>query len=170
MQLPKLLALAGVLAATQGALGQEVVLGGDNAAPQASSNWATRCVATSRQDGSDCTIDERAVQQSTGQLVGSVTVRVPGPGKPPLILVTAPLGLYIPAGVSVDIDGAGAQKIDIQTCDRGGCYASGTLSDALLSAMRAGKTLDIVIQDVGKQTVKLPIPLAGFPAAYDKIK
>ena len=40
----------------------------------------------------------------------------------------------------------------------------------LLSALKSGKQLKVLFQDMAKETITIPIPLADFAAAYDKIK
>lgn len=166
-----------VLAATMPALAQETVLGSDtNASPAASTPpappapaWASHCVSDSRQVAPNCSVDQRLLMQGTNDLVGAVTIQMLASGKP-AVIATLPLGLYIPGGVSIDIDGAANQKLDLQTCDRTGCFATAALADATLAAMQKGKKLDVVFQSVNKRSVTLPLPLTGFAAAYQKIK
>ncbi|HEV7719516.1 MAG TPA: invasion associated locus B family protein [Arsenicitalea sp.] len=148
---------------------QETVLGG-NAEPSAppAAVWETRCVSDGRQVVADCSIVQRAVVQKTGQLVGMVTVRT-APGGKPTLLTSTPLGLFIPGGVNVDVDGTSPQKLDLQTCDRNGCLASLAISDGLLGAMQKGQKFNVSFQGMNKQMVTLPMSLAGFTAAYQKI-
>ena len=168
--LRSMFATLALLAATQVGFAQEVVLGGEGDTAQPAAAWASRCVSTSRQEGLDCSVSQRAVAQGTGQLLGSVVVRIPPTDKTPVILVTAPLGLFIPGGISLDVDGTATQKLDLQLCDRGGCYARATLAGDFLNAMIKGKALDVVFQDTKEQPVKLPMSLAGFGEAFAKIK
>lgn len=130
--------------------------------------WASRCVSEARASQLDCTITQRAVTKQ-GQLVGSVTIR-PISGNSPVMIVSVPLGFYLGAGVTFDVDGVGASALALQTCDRTGCYAEIPLNDAALNAMRAGQKLNINFQNMNKQTVTLPMSLIGFTAAFDKVK
>lgn len=163
--------LAATLAAAP-ALAQDQPAADPTAAPDAAqqpvSPWATGCVAQGRQGPLECTLSQRAITKQ-GQLVGSVTIRTVA-GNQPMMIVTVPLGLYLGAGVSFDVDGANAQKLDLETCDRNGCYAQLALSEEQLAAFRGGQALDIVFQNLNRQPVKLPMSLVGFTAAYDKVK
>ncbi len=114
-------------------------------------------------------MEQRLLMQGTNELVGAVTIQTLSSGKP-AIIASLPLGLYIPGGVSLDVDGAASQKLDLQTCDRTGCFATAQLADATLAAMQKGKKLDLVFQSVSKRNVTLPLQLTGFAAAYQKIK
>lgn len=152
----------------QEAAPQEPVIGAEEAAPPPAS-WATRCISSARSEPVDCSISQRAVTQQ-GQLVGAVTIRMPrGDGNAQMI-VTAPLGLYIPAGVSYNIDGAASQPLQLRTCERGGCIADIALSADVLGAMRNGQKLNIVFQNGPQRVVTLPMSLIGFTAAIDKAK
>lgn len=159
------LALGVVPATAQEA--QEPVIGAEEPAPAAS--WATRCVSGGRADPIDCSISQRAVTQQ-GQLVGAVTIRMPREGGDPLMVVTAPLGLYIPAGISYGIDNGALQPLQLRTCERGGCVADVTLGADVLNAMRAGQRLNIVFQNGPQRAVTLPMSLVGFTAAFDKAR
>ncbi len=170
-----------LLATALPAVAQETVLGSDadTAAPAASAApapqappplaWASRCVSDGRQSTANCSIEQRLLMQGSNELVGAVTIQALSSGKP-AIIANVPLGLYIPGGVSIDVDGAANQKLDLQTCDRTGCFATAQLADATLAAMQKGKKLDLVFQSVSKRTVTLPLQLPGFTAAYQKIK
>jgi invasion protein IalB len=135
---------------------------------QPASPWASRCAANGRQDPLECNISQRAVTKQ-GQLVGSVTIRTIA-GTDPVMVVSVPLGLYLGAGVSFDVDGANGQQLELETCDRAGCYAQLKLTEDTLNAFRGGQVLDIVFQNLNRQPVKLPMSLVGFTAAYDKVR
>jgi hypothetical protein len=40
----------------------------------------------------------------------------------------------------------------------------------MLAAMKSGKQLKVSFQNLAKETITIPMPLADFAAAYDKIK
>jgi invasion protein IalB len=40
----------------------------------------------------------------------------------------------------------------------------------MLAALRSGKQLNVMFQTLAKETIKIPLPLADFSTAYDKIK
>lgn len=132
--------------------------------------WSVRCTAIARDSAPDCAVEQRAVVTETGRLLMQFTVRVPAQGRKPVMMVQAPLGPYLPAGITLDIDGATPLKLDYQTCDAKGCYAGAPLSDDLLQAMFRGQKLNITIQTLNKQPVQIPMDLTGFTAAYKRIQ
>jgi invasion protein IalB len=44
------------------------------------------------------------------------------------------------------------------------------MAPELVTALRSGKQLKLSFQNLGKETITIPMPLADFAAAYDKIK
>ena len=81
-----------------------------------------------------------------------------------------PLGLNLPAGAKLQVDDGKSIDLPIQTCENRGCYAERRSAPELLAALRAGKQLKISFQNLAKETITIPMPLADFAAAYDKIK
>ena len=106
----------------------------------------------------------------TGQLVIAVNIRVPADTHTPSALIQLPLGLNIPNGAKLQVDDGKTTDLQIQTCEARGCYAGTTIAPELLVAMKSGKQLKVSFQNLNKETLTVPLPLADFAAAYDKIK
>ncbi len=132
--------------------------------------WSSHCNAEGRSETLDCAVVHRLFITNTGQLIGSVTIRMPGDTKEPVMMIQTPIGLFLPAGVSIDVDEKNPQRFELQTCDGNGCYAGSPVSDDLLASMRKGQKFNIKFQGLKKQEIKLQLSLAGFAAAFDKIK
>lgn len=85
--------------------------------------------------------------------------------------IALPHGVLFPPGVSVQVDEAPARPLAVQTSDQNGAYTGMTVDAALLSAMRAGKTLKIGFTAGNGQRIVVPVTLRDFPAgltALDK--
>ncbi len=132
--------------------------------------WAARCGSASRDAPLECAIEQSAVLPRTGQLVILVNIRVPADTHTPSALIQLPLGLNLPGGAKLQVDEGATTDMQIQTCEARGCYAGTTIAPDLLAAMKSGKQLKISFQNLNKETLTVPLPLADFAAAYDKIK
>ena len=132
--------------------------------------WAARCGSASRDAPLECAIEQSAVLPRTGQLVILVNIRVPADTHTPSALIQLPLGLNLPGGAKLQVDDSTATDLQIQTCEARGCYAGTAIAPDLLAAMKSGKQLKISFQNLNKETLTVPLPLADFAAAYDKIK
>ena len=144
--------------------------GSPPATPRRPPGWAARCTSASRDAPLECAIEQTAVLTKTGQLIVLVNIRVPSDTHAPIALVQLPLGLNLPAGAKLQVDDGKTIDLQIQTCENRGCYASTPIAPELLAALKSGKQLKVSFQNLGKETITIPMPLADFAAAYDKIK
>jgi invasion protein IalB len=134
------------------------------------SGWVARCSSPSRDATLECAMEQSAVLTKTGQLAALVNIRVPGDTRTPIALVQLPLGLNLQAGAKLQVDDGKSIDLPIQTCENRGCYASIPVSPDMLNALRGGKQLKVMFQDLAKEPIAIPISLADFTATYDKIK
>jgi invasion protein IalB len=141
-----------------------------NAATPAQPGWSARCSSASRNAPLECAIEQTAVLSKTGQLIVLVNIRVPSDTHIPVALIQLPLGLNLPVGAKLQVDDGKAIDLAIQTCENRGCYASAPIAPELLTVLRSGKQLKVSFQNLAKETITIPMPLADFAAAYDKIK
>lgn len=134
------------------------------------SRWTSRCASDGRTTVLDCAVEQSAVVTQTGQLLASVTVRVPADTRRPVLLVQLPVGLFLPAGITIQVDDGKTQQIPLQTCDLKGCYAGTPLADDTLAAMKSGKRFAISFQNMAKENIVIPFGLANFAEAYQHIQ
>src|SRR3954471_12744043 len=130
--------------------------------------WRVEC------SGDGKTLDCRAVQQlfqrDTRQLLVSMLVRKAPDSKAALVTLQLPLGLNLTEPVQLKVDNGQPEKQPIQTCTNTGCFVSMTANERLVTAMRSGTELKIMVQDAGKNPVEMALPLLGFGLAFDKAK
>jgi invasion protein IalB len=132
--------------------------------------WAVRCSSVSRSAPLECAMEQTAVLSKTGQLIALVNIRVPSDTHAPVALVQLPLGLNLPGGAKLQVDDGKVTDLQIQTCEARGCYASTPISPEFLAALKSGQQLKVSFQNLGKENISIPMPLADFAAGYDKIK
>ena len=138
-----------------------------NAQPQPV--WTSRCSSDGRKAALFCEVEQSLFITKTGQLVASLNVKLPPETRQPVMMIQLPVGLFLPGGVNLQIDESKPQALVIQTCDLKGCYAATTISPELLGAMKSGKRLSVVFQNLNKENVNLAFVLSGFAESYDKI-
>jgi invasion protein IalB len=95
---------------------------------------------------------------------------VPAQTKQPNLLVRLPLGIYLPAGVSVQFGQDPAKPLALQRCSKSGCYAEYAITEADIAAMLKGADVTLTAQTRDQKPLQYLIPAEGFPAAYAKIK
>ena len=132
--------------------------------------WVARCSSASRGATLECAIEQSAVLTKTGQLIVLINIRVSAETRAPIALVQLPLGLNLPAGAKFQVDDGKTSDLQIQACEARGCYANLQISPDVLAALKSGKQLKVSFQNMAKETITIPMPLADFAAAYEKIK
>ena len=119
----------------------------------------------------DCRAGQSVFIKSTGQRLLSVAVRVPADTKKPVLILQVPLGVYLPAGASLQIGKDEAKTLPFKGCDRSGCVAEYAINETEIAAMTKGSDLTISVQNQNQQPAfTVTVPVTGFAAAYAKVK
>ncbi|WP_245301750.1 invasion associated locus B family protein [Bradyrhizobium sp. LTSP885] len=141
-----------------------------DAAPAANPGWVARCTSASRDAPLECAMEQTAVLSKTGQLVVLVNIRIPGDTRAPVALIQLPLGLNLPMGARLQVDEGKTVDVPVQTCEARGCYINTPVGADILAALKSGKQLKVSFQNLSKETITIPMPLADFATVYEKIK
>lgn len=138
--------------------------------PAAPSAWVTKCTSAGKKDLADCSVERTMLLNQTGRFILSIVIRMPPQGREPGMMVHLPLGLFIPAGVTIQLDRQTPETLQVQTCDTAGCYAGVAVSSELLASMERAQHLTVSFQDLGRSKITVPVPLEGLTEAYQKIR
>jgi invasion protein IalB len=87
-----------------------------------------------------------------------------------MMAIRVPVGLYLPAGLNLQIDDGKSQAVPLRTCDLQGCYAEMQISADLLAALKGGKRLSIICQNLAEKDIILPLVLDNFADAFQRIQ
>lgn len=133
--------------------------------------WTVNCSTAATATDLQCQATQNLTEKKTGQRVLTVTIRKESGGKPGYAMLLAlPHGLFLPAGVTYQVDNGPKSTAVIQTSDRNGTYAVVPVSPDVLTAMKAGTKLDVGMESVTRKKVIIPVSLAGFTAAIGKLQ
>ena len=131
--------------------------------------WVVNCVDNNGK--LDCRAAQSVFLKNTGQRLLSVAVRVPADTKKPVLMLQVPLGVYLPAGATLQIGEDAAKTLPFKGCDQGGCVAEYAVTEAEIAAMTKGSPLKISVQNQNWQPAfTVTIPVTGFAQAYAKVK
>jgi invasion protein IalB len=84
--------------------------------------------------------------------------------------VRLPLGIYLPAGASVQIGQDAARPLVLERCGASGCYGTFAVTAADVTAMLKGADLTIVAENRDHTPLQYLVRSEGLPEAYAKIK
>jgi invasion protein IalB len=109
------------------------------------------------------------VDQERPNLTMVVVVLNTADRKARLMRIIAPLGVLLPAGVSLRIDDQDAGRLNFLRCLANGCIAQVALDEKLIDKLKNGKTATLGIFQTPEQGVGVPAPLAGFKETYEQL-
>jgi invasion protein IalB len=130
--------------------------------------WMVNC--TSVTGGFDCRASQTIRSANSRERLLTLAVQITPDSKKPIMLIQGPLGMYLPAGVTLQVGRDAAKVVPLQTCDQSGCFTKYDVTDAEIAAMRSGADLTVTILDVKKAPVELKVPGLGFDQAYAKLE
>lgn len=87
-----------------------------------------------------------------------------------VLRVFAPLGVLLPPGLGLKIDGKDVGHAPFLRCHTFACYAQVVVEDPLIEQLKSGKTAIFIIFQTEEEGIGIPISLSGFSAALAELK
>lgn len=87
-----------------------------------------------------------------------------------VLRVFAPLGILLPRGLGLKIDGTDVGNAPFLRCQSFACYAQVTVEEKLIAKLKTGKTAIFIIFQTEEAGIGIPISLAGFADALTKLQ
>ena len=89
----------------------------------------------------------------------------PGDGTP-TALISLPLGISLPPGISLRIDEGDTANFPVERCEPDGCQAGMHLRKETIQRLAAGMQMEITFYDGERQPITMPLSLQGFGTAF----
>ena len=83
--------------------------------------------------------------------------------------VLAPLGVLLPNGLGLNVDGEDIGRAYFVRCFQDGCYAEVILQGKLLETLKKGNTATFIVFQTPEEGIGIPVDLSGFSDGYDSI-
>jgi invasion protein IalB len=87
-----------------------------------------------------------------------------------LLRVVVPLGVLLPTGLGLKIDGQDVGNAPFLKCGKRGCVAEVVLQDEVIAKMKKGQTAMFIIFDTPEAGIGIPVALLGFGDALANLK
>ena len=87
-----------------------------------------------------------------------------------LLRVVVPLGVLLPTGLGLKIDGQDVGNAPFLKCGKRGCVAEVVLQDDIITKMKKGTTAMFIIFDTPEAGIGIPVALQGFGDALANLK
>jgi invasion protein IalB len=83
-----------------------------------------------------------------------------------LLRVLAPLGVLLPNGLGLNIDGTDMGRVAFVRCLPNGCVAEVVMDDALIKQLSDGGTAIFVVFKTPEEGIGIPVSLNGFKDGF----
>jgi invasion protein IalB len=134
-------------------------------------DWDIVCAA----DGSACIMAQKGVDADGREIMEVRIRRIKEQDRNKVKIVAAiqiavPIGVILPAGVTLQIDTAKPLPAGYRTCNPTACLVQEAVDDGLINAMKMGAKATFTL--VAPPNIKVPvaISLKGFTAAFNALK
>lgn len=137
-------------------------------------DWAIQCTDEQKPGGAPGETERQcgmvqAARSEKNAKVGLTTVFVRGKqnGKDVTMMrIMAPIGVYLPTGVALEIDGGAVGRIPFTRCAPQICVAFGEAGAQTLDKFRKGNAANFIIYEAPGISMPIKVSLNGFAAAY----
>jgi invasion protein IalB len=99
----------------------------------------------------------------------SVIVLKTADGQARLLRVLAPLGVLLPNGLGLNVDGTDMGRVAFVRCLPNGCVAEVVMDDALLKTLSTGKNAIFVVFKTPEEGIGIPVSLNGFAPGFGQL-
>ncbi len=133
-------------------------------------DWAVRCEVLPGAEGEGCYMYQDVINQGTGQPMVQLAVGLWPPEKVRGLIVTTPLGVFLPPGMILVVDGQERGRLQFVQCIPTGCQAHYQIADDILQVLKGGNKGELRLRDGQGRAISIPYSLSGFTAAYAELK
>ena len=120
----------------------------------------------------ECGILQTAVHKTNKRLGLTLILRQVKQGKKSatMMQILAPIGVYLPTGVALEVDGKAAGRVPFSRCDPRFCIAFAQMRKETLAKMKKGKKGKFLIYEAPGVGIPLNLDLAGFASAFKALE
>ena len=131
--------------------------------------WSIVCDQPAGASGEQCALMQNVLAEDRPELGQSVVVLKTADRKAKILRVLAPLGVLLPNGLGLNVDGKDIGRAYFVRCFSDGCYAEVVLEEELLKTFRSGATATFIVFQSPEEGIGIPVDLKGFGEGYDAL-
>ena len=135
-------------------------------------DWRAECLkpTTGKKQQPSCHVFQNLLGKESGKRVLHMAIG-PIPGKKTLaLIITTPLGILLPAGLTLRIDGKDPKRIPMQACFQKGCQAIFPLQSAWQKKLMGGNKAEVIFYNIQNKPISIQISLKGITAAVTALQ
>jgi invasion protein IalB len=156
-----LAALLGVMSVSGSALAQQ-----SGTVRSTHGAWSVICDTPPGATAEQCVMMQNVVAEDRPEMGLSVVVLRTADNKAEILRVLAPLGVLLPNGLGLNVDGKDIGRAYFVRCFQDGCYAEVILEKQLLDTLKAGASATFIIFQTPEEGIGIPVDLKGFADGF----
>ncbi|MEL6920327.1 MAG: invasion associated locus B family protein [Pseudomonadota bacterium] len=131
--------------------------------------WNIICDTPPGASSEQCVLMQNVIADDRPELGLSVVVLKTADQKARILRVLAPLGVLLPNGLGLNIDGADIGRAYFVRCFNDGCYAEVILEDNLLLQFQGGTNATFIVFQTPEEGIGIPVDLSGFTNGFSAL-
>ncbi|MBB3311309.1 invasion protein IalB [Rhizobium sp. BK196] len=131
--------------------------------------WSVVCDKPAGASTEQCALMQNVIAEDRPEVGLSVVVLKTADRKSKILRVLAPLGVLLPNGLGLNVDGKDIGRAYFVRCFADGCYAEVVLEDELLKTFRSGAQATFIVFQTPEEGIGIPVDLKGFAEGYDAL-
>lgn len=132
-------------------------------------DWQMSCDTPPGASFEQCAIIQNVTAEDQPNVGLSVIVLKTADRQARLLRVLAPLGVLLPNGLGLNIDGKDIGRVAFVRCLPNGCVAEVVLDDELIATLSEGETAIFVVFKTPEEGVGIPVSLNGFSDGFAQL-
>ncbi|MEO6015174.1 MAG: invasion associated locus B family protein [Devosia sp.] len=132
-------------------------------------DWQMSCDTPPGASFEQCAIIQNVTAEDQPNVGLSVIVLKTADQQARLLRVLAPLGVLLPNGLGLNIDGVDMGRVAFVRCLPNGCVAEVVMDDSLLKQLSSGKTAIFVVFKTPEEGIGIPVSLNGFKDGFGQL-
>ncbi len=131
--------------------------------------WSILCDTPAGASSEQCALIQNVVAADRPEMGLSVVVLKTADNKAKILRVLAPLGVLLPNGLGLNVDGKDIGRAYFVRCFEDGCYAEVILDDQLVQTFKSGKAATFIVFQTPEEGIGIPVELNGFGEGFDAL-
>ncbi|HEV7254853.1 MAG TPA: invasion associated locus B family protein [Mesorhizobium sp.] len=128
--------------------------------------WSIICDTPAGATAEQCAMMQNVVAEDRPEVGLSVVVLRTADNKAEILRVLAPLGVLLPNGLGLNVDGKDIGRAYFVRCFADGCYAEVILEQQLLDTLSTGKAATFIVFQTPEEGIGIPVELNGFAEGF----
>jgi invasion protein IalB len=128
--------------------------------------WSIVCDTPAGASAEQCAMMQNVVAEDRPEVGLSVVVLRTADNKAEILRVLAPLGVLLPNGLGLNVDGKDIGRAYFVRCFQDGCYAEVILEKQLLDTLKSGTSATFIVFQTPEEGIGIPVDLKGFGEGF----